>query len=99
MSKTKSKNNPVDDLIKKAKNTLGSKPKTRLQSNLTHDSELASSTLNKGNSMEIDAPDMGDCHQEFYGDPTDFEYHSSGYLMKKPNKNRKNTKSSISCFS
>ena len=48
MSKIKSKNNPVDALLKKAKNTLGTKPKTRSQSNLTHDSELASSTLNKG---------------------------------------------------
>ena len=63
MSKTKSKNNPVDDLIKKVKNTLGTKPKTRSQSNLTHDNELASNTLK--NSMEIDAPDVGDCHQEF----------------------------------
>ena len=65
MSKIKSKNNPVDVLIKKAKNTLGTKPKTRSQSNLSHDRELASSTLNKGNSMEIDAPEMGNCHQEF----------------------------------
>ena len=65
MSKTKSKNNPVDDLIKKAKNTLGTKPNTRSQSNLTHDSELARSTLNKGNSMEIDAPNMGECSLEF----------------------------------
>ena len=43
MSKNK-KNSAVDDLIKKAKNTLGTsnKPKTKSQNNVTHDNELAS---------------------------------------------------------
>ena len=66
MSKNKSKNNPVDELFKKAKNTLGTKPKTRSQSNVTHDSELASTTLNKGNSMEVDALlEVDDTPKEF----------------------------------
>ena len=70
MSKNK-KNNAVDDLIKKAKSTLGTsnKPKTRSQNNVTHDSELASTTINKGNSMEVDALlEVGDTPKEFYGD-------------------------------
>ena len=67
MSKNK-KNNPVDDLIKKAKNNLGTsnKPKTRSQNNVTHDSELASTTINKWNSIEVDALlEVGDTPKEF----------------------------------
>ena len=50
MSKTNSKNNPVDNLIKKAKNTLTTKPMTRSQSDQTNDSELAMNSLDQGNS-------------------------------------------------
>ena len=67
MSKNK-KNNTVDDFIKKAKSTLSTsnKPKTRSQNNVTHDSELASSTINKGNSIEVDALlEVGDTPKEF----------------------------------
>ena len=42
-----SKNNPVDSLIKKAKNTLTTKPKTRSQSHQTHDIELAITPLDQ----------------------------------------------------
>ena len=65
MSKTKSKNNPVNNLLKKAKITLATKPKTRSQSHQTHDSELASNSIDQGKSMVIDTPDMGAYPQEF----------------------------------
>ena len=51
-----SKYNAVDNLLKKAKNKLTSKPKTRSQ---THDNELANTSLDQGNSMVTDTPDVG----------------------------------------
>ena len=68
MSKNK-KTNAVDEMLKKAKNTLSTsnKPKTRSQNNVTHDSEIASTTLNnKGNSIDVDAlMEVGDTSKEF----------------------------------
>ena len=68
MSKNK-KTNAVDKIFKKAKNTLSTsnKPKTRSQNNVTHDSEIASTTLNnKGNSIEVDPLlEVGDTPKEF----------------------------------
>ena len=51
-----SKNNAVDNLLKKAKNTLISKPKTRSQ---THDNELFGPALDQDNSMVTDTPEVG----------------------------------------
>ena len=65
MSKTNSKNNPVDNLIKNAKNTLTTKPKTRSQSHQTHDSELAMNSLDQGNSMVIDTLTWGPIPNSF----------------------------------
>ena len=68
MSNNKKKNNVVDDLLKKAKNTIsGNKPQTRSNTNLTQNSEIASSTIiNKGNSIGVEPPsEVGDTPREF----------------------------------
>ena len=51
-----SKNNTVDSLPKKAKNTLASKPKTRSQ---THDNELVGTAPGQDNSMVMDTHEVG----------------------------------------
>ena len=69
MSKNK-KTNVVDEMYKKAKNTLttSNKPKTRSNNNVTHDSEIVSTTLNsKGNLIEVDPLlEVGNTPNEFY---------------------------------
>ena len=53
----KKKTNLLDEVYKKAKNsvTTTNKPKTRSNSKVTHDSEIASTTLNnRGNLIEVE---------------------------------------------
>ena len=53
----KKKTNLLDEVYKKAKNsvTTTNKPKTRSNSKVTQDSEIASTTLNnKGNLIEVE---------------------------------------------
>ena len=57
-----SNNNAVDKLLKKAKNTITSKPKTRSQ---TQDNELVGTTLDQKDSMGTDAPEVGHCPHGF----------------------------------
>ena len=57
-----SNNNTVDKLLKKAKNTLTSKPKTRYQ---TQDNELVGTALDQRDSMVTDAPNVGLCPHGF----------------------------------
>ena len=60
----------MDDMYKKAKNTLitGNKPKTRSNTIVTQNSEIASTTLNsKGNLIEVEPLlEVGDTSKEFY---------------------------------
>ena len=57
-----SNNNTVDKLLKKTKNTLTSKPKTKSQ---TQGNKLVGTALDQRDSMVTDAPDVGLCHHGF----------------------------------